>query len=131
MVKFVIHEGNKKDFFLSNIQLFFQDIYFPLDCLQSLVSITKPTPDQCYVILSTKKLAAKRRPVSQKLSSRLLTTVYVHLQSVSVFLFGILGMRAGPSELGPEDQWSCKRSPDICILFQHYFSNLRSQASCL
>ena len=31
----------------------------------------------------------------------------------------------------PEDQWSCKRSPDICILFQHYFSNLRPQASCL
>ena len=31
----------------------------------------------------------------------------------------------------PEDQWSYKRSPDICILFQHYFSNLRPQASCL
>ena len=35
----------------------------------------------------------------------------------------------GDSE--PEDQWSCKRSPDICILFQHYFSNLRPEASCL
>ena len=31
----------------------------------------------------------------------------------------------------PEDQWSYKRSPDICILFRHYFSNLRPQASCL
>ena len=29
--------------------------------------------------------------------------------------------RTYKNENKPEDQWACKRSPDICSLFQHYF----------
>ena len=31
----------------------------------------------------------------------------------------------------PEDQWSYKRSPDICILFQHYFFKFKASSILL